>query len=624
MAFNTGNPIGSTDARDLSDNAENFDRAINDQNSATWVDRFGVTRTALSSNSSTVSPFKIAVIGDSLSTENALAEHAWPSLLEKYINNSGGHCRVVNYARNSFTFLEASTDTNAFDGRTARDALIAENPDVVICAFGVVDVLANENGRSLADLKADAAAFYGALRSALPNAKLCHAEQVCYDRVNATFASLRNRDVIPYFMKRRSSGILAGAFCSEILDDSIDSTIQSHFIDGEELYAYIATLPEVDHRLDIDYWKIARLGLMGPDGLHPATFGKILQCGYAITRLVDNSVDPFFAKLRVKNYESWYNPDDLIDGIINKADNWSFQYFAGSGQDHAVNLDTLYKQAAPTAWYLPYKTSFSVSRTSYDSGQPFHISIFNGPPSQPVIPSVDGSAFDSGDPTLELTVSGCGSVSVIDPIAPGLYTFRYKCGPEIYGPFTFSFNAGSQSSGTLAITEGGTGSTTATGARSNLDVYSKAESDALSSSGQVDVYTKTESDGRYLNESSNLSDLTSPSLARIYIGVNQTGPLTPTLSSGWATGGGDYLPPKYYRDHNDRVYLQGCVKRVSGSGTTAFTLPFGYRPANGTGFCIPISGQPKVMLVNASGTVEIADYTTNGQLAFLDGISFMA
>ena len=46
--FNTGNPIGSTDPRDLSDNAEAFDRAINDTSSPTWLDRFGNARPTLS------------------------------------------------------------------------------------------------------------------------------------------------------------------------------------------------------------------------------------------------------------------------------------------------------------------------------------------------------------------------------------------------------------------------------------------------------------------------------------------------------------------------------------------------------------------------------------------------
>ena len=44
MAYNTGNPIGSTDARDLQDNAQNFDEAINERAAATWTDRLGVAR----------------------------------------------------------------------------------------------------------------------------------------------------------------------------------------------------------------------------------------------------------------------------------------------------------------------------------------------------------------------------------------------------------------------------------------------------------------------------------------------------------------------------------------------------------------------------------------------------
>jgi hypothetical protein len=45
--YSTGNPIGSTDPRDLSDNSENFDRAVNNIATATWVDRFGVSRVSL-------------------------------------------------------------------------------------------------------------------------------------------------------------------------------------------------------------------------------------------------------------------------------------------------------------------------------------------------------------------------------------------------------------------------------------------------------------------------------------------------------------------------------------------------------------------------------------------------
>lgn len=44
MTYNTNNPLGSNDPRDLSDNAGNLDRAANSQTSRTWTDRFNRNR----------------------------------------------------------------------------------------------------------------------------------------------------------------------------------------------------------------------------------------------------------------------------------------------------------------------------------------------------------------------------------------------------------------------------------------------------------------------------------------------------------------------------------------------------------------------------------------------------
>ncbi|HGM7880852.1 TPA: glycosyl hydrolase family 28-related protein [Pseudomonas aeruginosa] len=44
MTYDTGNPLGSKDPRDLYDNAENFDAAMNDRVNVAWSDRFGVSR----------------------------------------------------------------------------------------------------------------------------------------------------------------------------------------------------------------------------------------------------------------------------------------------------------------------------------------------------------------------------------------------------------------------------------------------------------------------------------------------------------------------------------------------------------------------------------------------------
>src|SRR5690554_129417 len=42
--YNTRNPIGSKDPRDLYDNAENLDEAVNTRTAESWGDRFGVQR----------------------------------------------------------------------------------------------------------------------------------------------------------------------------------------------------------------------------------------------------------------------------------------------------------------------------------------------------------------------------------------------------------------------------------------------------------------------------------------------------------------------------------------------------------------------------------------------------
>ena len=42
--YHTRNPLGSKDPRDLYDNAENYDTAMNDRTNEQWTDRFDVHR----------------------------------------------------------------------------------------------------------------------------------------------------------------------------------------------------------------------------------------------------------------------------------------------------------------------------------------------------------------------------------------------------------------------------------------------------------------------------------------------------------------------------------------------------------------------------------------------------
>lgn len=597
---------------------------------------------------------KIAVIGDSLCTENALHETAWPSLLEKYINNSGGSCRVVNFAINSFSFNKANT-LLTHGGKTARQALINEAPDVVLCAFGVVDVLANDEGRTLTQNQTSAAEFYNAVRAALPSAVLCHIQVTCHDRLYADLGALKNKDVIPYFFKLRSTGILANAYSSEILDDAVAATTQTRFNEGETFHAYINNLSATDHLLEMDYWRIARIGLMGIDGLHPQALGKVLQCGYVVKELIAKQVHPEFAKLADKAYETWEDPDALFQTML-LTPSWDFDYSGPNSIEHATRLNSLYREVAPDSWHLPYKTSVTISRSTIGAGQPFQAMFLNGPPAQTVYPSVDGGAFDTGNPTVQLDIHGNAGIATIAPIAAGTYVFRYKLGPEVHGPFTLVFEAGDGGSGTIGtvpITEGGTGATTASGARANLGTddaanllsgtlnelrlptvsvakggtgatTASAARTALGTNDAGNITTGTFSYFRLptVPVSRGGTGSTSTSGARSSLGLTLDGPFTPSLQSGWSSAGISYVSPAYSRDHNGRVYLQGAVQ--GGTGSIVFTLPFGYRPPRGVGFIVPSSGQPMATLVNSDGTVTMPDYLFgSSNVAFLDGVTFL-
>ena len=91
MTFNTGNPIGSTDARDLSDNAENFDKAINSIES-TWNDRLGVTRDTFEGALSKLSFYRVGTFAEGYTLTNMRQtleysghEYSWAGTFPKVV-----------------------------------------------------------------------------------------------------------------------------------------------------------------------------------------------------------------------------------------------------------------------------------------------------------------------------------------------------------------------------------------------------------------------------------------------------------------------------------------------------------------------------------------------------------
>lgn len=81
MAYNTGNAIGSADARDLYDNAANLDKAMN-SSAATWTDRFGVSRPTFKGAESELNE-KVAAAAASAEEAAAIAD----SIDDRYLGS---------------------------------------------------------------------------------------------------------------------------------------------------------------------------------------------------------------------------------------------------------------------------------------------------------------------------------------------------------------------------------------------------------------------------------------------------------------------------------------------------------------------------------------------------------
>jgi hypothetical protein len=93
----------------------------------------------------------------------------------------------------------------------------------------------------------------------------------------------------------------------------------------------------------------------------------------------------------------------------------------------------------------------------------------------------------------------------------------------------------------------------------------------------------------------------------------------PTLAGTWVNFGGGYNNAGYWKDSTGRVHLRGMIK--SGTiGTTAFTLPSGYRPSATCRFAAESNSAYGICTIDSAGVVTPA--AGNTAWFSFDGMSF--
>jgi hypothetical protein len=395
--------------------------------------------------SSGAAPVKICVVGDSLSAHQPVAGDSWPMIIEDSIRQAGVYVRVVDLAIAAHSFYRANT-TVSHGSNTAVQECIAEAPNMVIVALGYNDSITNVDGRTLAQTQADAVTTFSTLRNALPNAVIIYASERAHDSTNfnpVNAGTLKNKGVIPVKFALASSGILAGYYTPEILENVVSTATQTSYSNWVSLNSSIAALSTHNGLVTMDYWRIGRMGCIGIDSLHPTAMGGLLQAAYVLKGLRGNTSAAAILPNLVSPPSNALNDPDLLFTDMLSASGDGYISAVGAISERIRNQTGLGTNLYPDTWFYPYKGNAShVSGSlSADESDTIWWSISACKPKQTVFRSINGAAFTS-TLTSASQLGGATGVELASVYVPGAYTFRYQCGAEVYGPFNVTIVPG--------------------------------------------------------------------------------------------------------------------------------------------------------------------------------------
>ena len=380
---------------------------------------------------------RIALIGDSMTAQNILLAPAVGDILERRLNLMGVPSKVYPCNRDGHTYFRANT-VAFIGGKTAVQACIDYTPDVVIFCLGINDSLLAVDGRTLAQMKADADTAIAAVKVGVPTAKIVYVSQLPYDSGNFAPATCKNKGIPMYFHKLNTVGILTGYYTSEILESVVDSPTQTGLANWVAFDTYIKANPNIDLSFTLNLWKCARLGGTGNDGVHLNQGGIYLAAGYILKGL--RSLTPEFTNLISNNFDWWEDPDYLFSQLLTPSgDGYTYSGDTTSENQNILSGGFLH----PSTWYLPVNAIVHAVDSVNDAGSTiYHWSITGADANTQVKVSVNGGAFSNisgaftdGDGYILGIASGAdtGGFSV------GVNTLRYAVGNVSLDPKTVAY-----------------------------------------------------------------------------------------------------------------------------------------------------------------------------------------
>lgn len=388
--------------------------------------------------------YRIVVVTDSTGADQGLHAPGWPTELHRLLRSSGVDAEVYNLGINGMSFDIANNVAKFGSLDTVRQRCIDLQPNAVIVALGYNDGVRAVGSRSVAQMQSDALAFFTQVKSALPSVSMFYGSQLPYDSQHAAPAALKNKHVLPVDMQRRATGVLAGCWCSEILDDDTTSTVRTNHGNWLSLDTYIRTLPQVNATFVLPLWKAARLGLLGYDGLHPTAGGsKFLASAVRQAFVNISAMSTFLPGMSNQNYDSFNDPEVMFNSmVLNAGSDWSTRQDWAFTTNHPNAQGGPWNAALPASWYLPSKGNYRAAALNNVLGEPFTWTLTGCYPLTQVYACFDGASWVNTGGLTDNRGNFLGSGSLAGALSAGSYTFRYRVGDEIHGPVVLTLSSG--------------------------------------------------------------------------------------------------------------------------------------------------------------------------------------
>lgn len=364
----------------------------------------------------------IAVIGDSGSSQEPIDSPAWPAILNSIFNSYGMYGKtVVSFALGGANFTNIKTSLH--NGKTQLDKVVELAPELIIVSLGFVDFANNLNNRDVVY------AVFSELKQRSPKSKILYIHKVFCDEAMFPNYVFKNKGVLPISFSKRKTGYLKDTFNSDMLEDWVAESVNVECRSNNVLKKYIASLALNDYVGVLDVFKIARLGGLLEDGLHPTHFGKALEALSVAEILKD--LYPQMMWRGLSNRESMQTLFSTLliplkDGYIDNDNSTLKQELKDSG--YALT---------PTLWHYPRKTTISFTK-SVNNAIGTVLFLFNNAYENAQIElSING-----GDFNFNTLTNGEGSAiaeislgAFIPSIDKGTYLLRWKIKDCVYGPF---------------------------------------------------------------------------------------------------------------------------------------------------------------------------------------------